>query len=112
MQRTRTVDPTEDGLEPTAGASWHQSSLATGRKPYVVGKPNSLMMLIARKQIGAHASETIMIGDRMDTDIVGGLEAGMTTLPRASGVTTREMIDTFPYRPDPSTTTSARSGPN
>ncbi len=94
------VDPTEDGLEPACGSLLAPIELATGRKPYVVGKPNSLMMLIARKQLGAHASETIMIGDRMDTDIVGGLEAGMTTCLVLSGVTTREMIDAFPYRPD------------
>ena len=94
------VDPTEDGLEPACGSLLAPIELATGRKPYVVGKPNSLMMLIARKQLGAHASETIMIGDRMDTDIVGGLEAGMTTCLVLSGVTDRAMIDTFPYRPD------------
>lgn len=94
------VDPTEDGFEPACGSLLAPIELATGRKPYVVGKPNSLMMLIARKQLGARASETIMIGDRMDTDIVGGLEAGMTTCLVLSGVTNREMIDSFPYRPD------------
>ena len=93
------VDPMEDGLEPACGSLLAPIELATGRKPYVVGKPNSLMMLIARKQLGAHASQTIMIGDRMDTDIVGGMEAGMVTCLVLSGVTDKEMIDTFPYRP-------------
>jgi len=93
------VDPTEDGLEPACGSLLAPIELATGRKPYVVGKPNSLMMLIARKQLGARASQTLMIGDRMDTDIVGGMEAGMITCLVLTGVATRETIDTFPYRP-------------
>ena len=93
------VDPMEDGLEPACGSLLAPIELATGRKPYVVGKPNSLMMLIARKQLEARASQTIMIGDRMDTDIVGGMESGMITCLVLSGVTDRGMIDAFPYRP-------------
>jgi NagD protein len=94
------IDPTEDGFEPACGSLLAPIELATGRKPYIVGKPNSLMMLIARKQLGARASQTIMIGDRMDTDIVGGLEAGMITCLVLSGVTGRDMVDAFPYRPN------------
>ena len=58
------------------------------------------MMLIARQQLGAHSSETVMIGDRMDTDIVAGLEAGMTTCLMLSGVTQRKDLDQYAYRPD------------
>jgi len=94
------ADPVEDGLEPAAGAILAALEAATGKKPFVVGKPNALMMLIARQQLGAHSSQTVMIGDRMDTDIVAGLEAGMTTCLMLSGVTRREDLDQFAYRPD------------
>jgi NagD protein len=73
---------------------------ATGKKPYIVGKPNSLMMIYARQMLGAHAEDCVMIGDRMDTDIVGGLEAGMRTALVLSGVSSPETIEQFPYRPD------------
>jgi NagD protein len=94
------VDPTESGLEPAAGSILASIEVACGKKPYVVGKPNALMMMIARKQLGSHSSETVMIGDRMDTDIVAGLEAGMTTCLVLSGVSTLETLGQFPYRPD------------
>jgi NagD protein len=94
------ADPVEDGLEPAAGAILAALEAATGKKPFVVGKPNALMMLIARQQLGSHSSQTVMIGDRMDTDIVAGLEAGMTTCLMLSGVTRRQDLDQFAYRPD------------
>lgn len=94
------VDPTEQGLEPACGCLLAPIELATGRKPYVVGKPNPLMMTIALRKLGAHPEETVMVGDRMDTDIVAGLEAGMRTCLVLSGVSTRETIAQFPYRPD------------
>ncbi len=94
-----TVDPSEDGLEPACGSILAAVETASGRKPYVIGKPNALMMMFARKS-WAHSSETVMIGDRMDTDIVAGLEAGMTTCLVLSGVTSLETIGQFPYRPD------------
>lgn len=94
------ADPVEDGLEPAAGAILAALEAATGKKPFIVGKPNALMMLIARQQLGAHSSETVMIGDRMDTDIVAGLEAGMTTCLVLSGVTRREDLDQYAFRPD------------
>jgi NagD protein len=93
------VDPTENGLEPASGPILAAIEVACGKKPYVVGKPNALMMMNARKQLGSHSSDTVMIGDRMDTDIVAGLEAGMTTCLVLSGVTTRETLERFPYRP-------------
>ena len=94
------ADPVEDGLEPAAGAILAALQAATGKTPFIVGKPNALMMLIARQQLGAHSSETVMIGDRMDTDIVAGLEAGMTTCLMLSGVTQRQDLDQYAYRPD------------
>lgn len=94
------IDPKEDGTEPAAGTLLAAIEAATGRKPYIVGKPNALMMTLAKRKLQAHAEETLMVGDRMDTDIVGGMEAGMKTCLVLSGVTTSEMIDTFPYRPD------------
>ena len=94
------IDPVEGGMEPACGSLLAAIEVATGKKPYIIGKPNSLMMTIATKKLGVHASDAVMIGDRMDTDIVGGLEAGMTTCLVLSGVTTREMINDFPYRPD------------
>lgn len=94
------IDPVEGGIEPACGSILAAIEVATGKKPYIIGKPNSLMMTIATKKLGVHASDAIMIGDRMDTDIVGGLEAGMTTCLVLSGVTSREMINEFPYKPD------------
>lgn len=94
------VDPTESGfLEPACGSLLAPIERATGKKPYIVGKPNAMMMLVARKALGAHSADTVMIGDRMDTDIVGGMEAGMTTCLVLSGVSTRETVVQFPYRP-------------
>ncbi|NNM55349.1 MAG: HAD family hydrolase [Spirochaetales bacterium] len=94
------IDPIEEGFEPAAGSLLAALTAATGKKPYIIGKPNALMMLIARKILASHASTTVMIGDRMDTDIVAGLEAGMTTCLVLSGVSTRHSLDEFPYKPD------------
>jgi 5'-nucleotidase len=93
------VDPVEGGTEPAAGALLASIEAATGMKPYIVGKPNSLMMIYARRMLGVPAEDCVMIGDRMDTDVVGGLEAGMRTCLVLSGVSTRESIGRFPYRP-------------
>ena len=73
--------------------------LATGKKPYFVGKPNPLMMWTALGTLQTGPAEAFMVGDRMDTDIIAGTEAGMTTILVLSGVTTRELIETYPYRP-------------
>jgi NagD protein len=94
------IDPIEGGTEPAAGVILAAIEAATGKKPYIVGKPNSLMMIYARQMLGAHAEDCVMIGDRMDTDIVGGLEAGMRTALVLSGVSDRVTIERFPYRPD------------
>jgi NagD protein len=74
-------------------------STATGRQPYFVGKPNPLMMRSALNSVDAHSETTVMVGDRMDTDIVSGLEAGLRTILVLSGSTRGEHVENFPYRP-------------
>ncbi len=91
--------PSESGIQPACGALVAPIELATGRKPYFVGKPNPLMMRTALRKLEAHSSESFMIGDRMDTDIIGGTEAGMRTILVLSGVSRRETIEEFPFRP-------------
>ncbi len=93
------LDPVEGGVEPAAGAILAAVAAAVGVQPYVVGKPNSLMMIYARRMLGADAENCVMVGDRMDTDVVGGLEAGMKTCLVLSGVTDEEDLRRFPYRP-------------
>lgn len=94
------TDPVEGGIEPACGTLLAAITAATGKIPYIVGKPNSLMMTIATKKLGVHADHTLMIGDRMDTDIVGGMEAGMSTALVLSGVSSKDNLDHFPYKPD------------
>ncbi len=72
---------------------------ATGVEPYFVGKPNPRMMRSALNEIDGHSETTAMIGDRMDTDIVSGMEAGLYTILVLTGVTQREQIDRYPFRP-------------
>lgn len=72
---------------------------ATGRAPYFVGKPNPLMMRSALRAIGAHSESTLMIGDRMDTDVRSGLEAGLHTILVLSGISTEDTADRYPFRP-------------
>jgi NagD protein len=93
------VDPIEGGTEPAAGALLASIEAATGERPYIVGKPNSLMMIYARRMLGVPVEDCVIIGDRMDTDIVGGMEAGMQTCLVLSGVSTRDTAARFPYRP-------------
>ncbi|HPX26002.1 MAG TPA: HAD hydrolase-like protein, partial [Treponemataceae bacterium] len=94
------IDPVESGMEPACGTLLAAIEAASGKKPYIVGKPNALMMTIATQKLGVVPSDTIMIGDRMDTDIVGGMEAGMKTCLVLSGVTNKDMLSDFPYKPD------------
>src|SRR5690242_14715338 len=90
--------PSPDGPTPATGSVAALISHATGVQPYFVGKPNPLMMRSALNAIDAHSETTAMIGDRMDTDIVSGLEAGMETVLVLTGVTTRELAERFAYR--------------
>ena len=91
--------PSTEGALPATGAVAALITRATGVDPYFVGKPNPLMMRSALNNVGGHSETTAMIGDRMDTDIVAGMEAGLETVLVLSGVTSRGMIDRFPYRP-------------
>jgi NagD protein len=91
--------PTLDGLLPATGAVAALISRATGVEPYYVGKPNPLMMRSALNAIDAHSETTAMVGDRMDTDVVSGIEAGLETVLVLTGLTTREQIGRFPYLP-------------
>ena len=93
------VGPTPDGLLPATGSVAALISRATGVDPYYVGKPNPLMMRSALNAIEAHSETTAMIGDRMDTDVVAGLEAGLETILVLSGVTTPGEAERYSYRP-------------
>jgi NagD protein len=90
--------PSPDGPLPATGSIAALISHATGVAPYFVGKPNPLMMRSALNAIDAHSETTAMIGDRMDTDVVAGIEAGLETVLVLTGVTTREEAERFSYR--------------
>jgi NagD protein len=91
--------PTPDGPVPATGAIAALISRATGVEPYFVGKPNPLMVRSALNALDAHSETAAMIGDRMDTDVKSGLEAGMHTVLVLTGSTAREDVDRYPYRP-------------
>ncbi|MGB6244141.1 HAD-IIA family hydrolase [Gordonia sp. (in: high G+C Gram-positive bacteria)] len=91
--------PSSSGPLPATGAVAALITRATDREPYYVGKPNPLMMRSALRRIGAHSENTLMIGDRMDTDVVSGLEAGLQTILVLSGISTRESVEAYPFRP-------------
>jgi NagD protein len=90
--------PSQDGPLPATGSVAALISHATGVQPYFVGKPNPLMMRSALNAIDAHSETTAMVGDRLDTDVVAGLEAGLETILVLTGVATREEAERFPYR--------------
>ena len=91
--------PTEHGIVPGCGAMASLIEKATGKSPFFVGKPNPLMMRTALNYLDVHSEDTVMIGDRMDTDIIAGVESGLETVLVLTGVTRREEIERFPYRP-------------
>ncbi|WP_088314046.1 HAD-IIA family hydrolase [Kineosporia sp. R_H_3] len=91
--------PSAEGPLPACGAVAALITKATGAVPYVVGKPNPMMFRSAMNRIDAHSESTAMIGDRMDTDIVAGIEAGLSTYLVLTGSTPRSAVETFPYRP-------------
>ncbi|NJM15139.1 MAG: HAD hydrolase-like protein, partial [Bacteroidales bacterium] len=91
--------PSEDGIVPACGALVAPIELASGSKAYFVGKPNPLMMRHAMRKLGAKREETAIVGDRMDTDIVAGVEAEIETVLVLSGVTAAGDIERFAYRP-------------
>lgn len=91
--------PSREGVLPATGSIAALIERATGRSPYYVGKPNPLMMRSALRALGAHSEHTLMIGDRMDTDVHSGIEAGLSTILVLSGISTRESAQRYPFRP-------------
>ena len=94
-----TSGPAEEGLVPACGAMAALIESASGVSPFFVGKPNPLMMRTALNYLDVHSEDTVMVGDRMDTDIVAGVESGMETILVLTGVTRREDVSRHPYRP-------------
>jgi NagD protein len=91
--------PAEGGIAPATGAVAALIERATSVAPYYVGKPNPLMVRTALRTIDAHSEDTVMIGDRMDTDIIMGIESGLETILVLTGVTTAAAVARFPYQP-------------
>jgi NagD protein len=91
--------PTEKGIVPACGAMAALIEKASGFSPFFVGKPNPLMMRTALNYLDVHSEDTVMVGDRMDTDIIAGVEAGMETILVLTGVTRREDVARYPYQP-------------
>lgn len=91
--------PSEGGVVPACGAMAALIEKASGRAPFFCGKPNPFMMRSALNYLGVHSENTVMVGDRMDTDVVAGIQSGMETVLVLSGVTTLKMIEEYPFRP-------------
>ncbi len=92
--------PAEAGIVPACGAMAALIEKASGVSPFFIGKPNPLMMRMALNYLDAHSEETVMVGDRMDTDVIAGVTSGMETILVLSGVTRKEDIAHFPYQPN------------
>lgn len=91
--------PSEEGIVPACRALISPIEMTTGKRAYFVGKPNPLIMRHALKKLGCHREDAAIIGDRMDTDIIAGIESEMDTALVLSGVTDAEGVSKFPYRP-------------
>jgi len=91
--------PSEEGLVPACGAMAALIETASGVSPFFVGKPNPLMMRTALNYLDVHSENAVMVGDRMDTDVLAGVESGMETILVLTGVTRREDVTRYPYRP-------------
>jgi NagD protein len=91
--------PIEEGIAPACGALIAPIEMATGTKAYFCGKPNPLMMRTGLRLLNCHSGDAVMVGDRMDTDIISGMESGMSTVLVLSGVSTMETLNTYAYRP-------------
>ena len=91
--------PIENGIAPATRALIAPIEMATGKQAYFVGKPNPLMMRQAMKTLGTHRADTVIVGDRMDTDIVAGIESEIETVLVLSGVTDEHTLGKYPYRP-------------
>ncbi len=96
---TDLTGPSEHGIVPACRALVSPIEMATGKQAYFVGKPNPLMMRTGLRMLGVHSDEAAMIGDRMDTDIIAGIESGLDPILVLTGVTTEQTMENFPYRP-------------
>ena len=94
-----TIGVTESGIMPATGSLVAPIEIATGKKAYFIGKPNPLMLRHGLNKLGCHSKDIAFVGDRMDTDIIAGIESNVDTVLVLSGVTSREDISNFPYRP-------------
>jgi NagD protein len=92
--------PSAEGVLPATGSVAALITKATGKDPYIVGKPNPMMFRSAMRKIGAHSESTGMIGDRMDTDVVAGIEAGLHTVLVLTGISDQSEIEKYPFRPN------------
>ena len=92
--------PSAEGVLPATGSVAALITKATGKEPYIVGKPNPMMFRSAMRKIGAHSESTGMIGDRMDTDVVAGIEAGLHTVLVLTGIADQAEIEKYPFRPN------------
>ena len=92
--------PSAEGPLPATGSVAALITKATGREPYIVGKPNPMMFRSAMNKISAHSESTGMIGDRMDTDVVAGIEAGLHTVLVLTGIADDNEIAKYPFRPN------------
>ncbi|MBQ8908112.1 MAG: HAD family hydrolase [Clostridia bacterium] len=93
------TSPAETGIIPACRAMISPIEMTTGKQAYFVGKPNPLMMRHGLKKLDAHRRDAVIIGDRMDTDIIAGIESELDTVLVLSGCTTREMLPQYPYQP-------------
>ena len=91
--------PTEFGIAPACRSLVAPIELATGKKAYFMGKPNPLMMRTGLQLLGVHSEEAAMVGDRMDTDVIAGMESGLAPVLVLSGCTSRTDVNDYPYRP-------------
>jgi NagD protein len=91
--------PSPEGPLPATGSVAAMITRATGADPYFVGKPNPMMFRSAMNRINAHSESTTMVGDRMDTDVVAGIEAGLETILVLTGSTRQSDVSRFPFRP-------------
>ncbi|MDR0405718.1 MAG: HAD-IIA family hydrolase [Clostridiales bacterium] len=96
---TDLTGPSETGMIPACRALVTPIEAVTGKTAYYVGKPNPLMMRTGLQMLGVHSEEAAMVGDRMDTDIIAGIESGLDSVLVLSGVTTRDSMKRYPYRP-------------
>lgn len=91
--------PSDQGILPSTGAVAALITNVTGREPYFIGKPNPIMFRTALNRVGGHSANTAMIGDRMDTDVIAGVEAGLHTFLTLTGVTQKDQVEDYPFRP-------------